>query len=158
MMINLRNIPMPILAAILIGLAALTTSCGDDPEIRVPTANISPTEAPRAPPTVMVRETGIGRILTDARGYTLYQNVNDVAGTGISNCLDACEQLFPPLVVTPPVQRGPGIAGALGTFVRPSGVTQALYNSRPLYLHAGDAQPGDANGNGIDGIWEVARP
>jgi predicted lipoprotein with Yx(FWY)xxD motif len=29
---------------------------------------------------------------------------------------------------------------------------------KPLYRYAGDAQAGDVNGDGVGGVWHVAKP
>ena len=37
------------------------------------------------------------------------------------------------------------------------GTVQVTLNGMPLYLYAGDFKSGDANGDGIDGIWAAAK-
>ena len=53
---------------------------------------------------------------------------------------------------------GAGVAGALGTITRPDGGTQVTYEGRPLYLYSGDQNPGEASGQGIQGVWFAMTP
>ncbi len=51
------------------------------------------------------------------------------------------------------------IAKPIGDFTvidRGDGMFQWAYQGRPLYSYDGDADSGDANGNGVDGRWHVA--
>ena len=41
----------------------------------------------------------------------------------------------------------------LGTTTRDDGTTQVTYDGHPLYLYSGDTIAGDANGQGIGGVW-----
>jgi predicted lipoprotein with Yx(FWY)xxD motif len=100
----------------------------------------------------------LGQFLTDDQGQTLYVLLNDSANT--SSCTDSCAQTWPPFVTTeanPAV--GDGLdAKLLGTLTRADGSQQLTYNQRPLYHFAGDAKPGDTNGQGIGSVWFVASP
>jgi predicted lipoprotein with Yx(FWY)xxD motif len=110
-------------------------------------------------PVVRVVEVASGsRILTDNHGKTLYILTDDVPGTGITNCTDACAVTWPPLtVIFGSTPQTPGL-GPIGQFRRPDGLRQVLYRGRPLYLYSGDKAPGDTNGDGIDGRWKAAVP
>ena len=88
-------------------------------------------------------------LLTNAQGFTLYMFAPDTAGT--SKCNGSCAQVWPP--VNGPVTAGSGVTGALGTINRANGATQATYNGHPLYTYAGDTRPGQAKGNGLNGVW-----
>ncbi|MGH9149067.1 MAG: hypothetical protein ACRD0F_01860, partial [Acidimicrobiales bacterium] len=35
---------------------------------------------------------------------------------------------------------------------------QVSYNGKPLYRYAGDSAPGQVTGDGIGGLWHVAKP
>jgi len=105
--------------------------------------------------------TGLGRVLADGSGYTLYMYVPDHQGP--STCYRVCAQQWPPLLVTPAVRHpvaGPGVdAALLGTITRTSGAVQVTYNKWPLYLYDADVQPGQATGQADDmGLWYVLSP
>ena len=108
-----------------------------------------------AGPVIGVTETGLGPILTDPDGMTLYLLTDDQQGA--SQCSGGCASTWPPLVDE--VGAGEGVdAALLGTVARPDGTTQVTYNGWPLYGYAGDAAPGDTNGQGIGGRWFVVSP
>ncbi|MDP9468515.1 MAG: hypothetical protein M3P32_07255 [Chloroflexota bacterium] len=87
---------------------------------------------------------------------TLYVLFNDDDGSG---CVDACEDAWPPFVIDEgtEVVAGDGVTGEFGTTTRPDGTTQVTWYTRPLYYHAGDTSPGDANGHEVGDVWFVAR-
>ena len=104
---------------------------------------------------------GLGTILVDGQGLTLYMFVPDHQ-RGESTCYGKCASGWPPLRlptgVTVPVAAGQAEAPLLGTTTRKDGGQQVTYNGWPLYLWAGDTGPGQATGQGIDslgGYWYV---
>jgi predicted lipoprotein with Yx(FWY)xxD motif len=98
--------------------------------------------------TVGVSNTGLGQILVDSQGRTLYLFKAD-QGTK-SACAGACAGAWPPLLVTGKPTVGSGVnASLLGTSTRPEGSTQVTYNGHPLYLFAQDQKAGETNGQGV---------
>lgn len=106
--------------------------------------------------TVMVSETSLGPVLTDAEGMTLYMFDPDMQGE--STCYDACEDAWPVLAVE---EEGAEVAGEgadqalMGTTERTDGTYQVTYDDWPLYYFAQDAAPGDVNGQGANDVWWV---
>jgi len=105
--------------------------------------------------------TGLGRVLVDGAGHTLYMYVPDHRGT--STCYRVCAQQWPPLLLPHGVRHplaGPGVdAALLGTVTRSGGSVQVTYNRWPLYLYDADIQPGQATGQADDmGLWYVLSP
>jgi predicted lipoprotein with Yx(FWY)xxD motif len=99
--------------------------------------------------TVQSAKTGLGQILVDGRGRTLYLFKADQAGK--SACENACASVWPPLTTSGTPTAGEGaVAGQLGTLQRADGSTQITYHGHPLYLYAGDSKPGATNGQGLD--------
>jgi predicted lipoprotein with Yx(FWY)xxD motif len=101
---------------------------------------------------------GLGKIITDGQGFTLYIYTPDHRGA--SRCAGFCAQQWPPLLLPPGISRpqaGPGIdKGLLGTTRRRDGALQETYNGWPLYLWQGDTAPGQATGQADDmGLWYV---
>jgi predicted lipoprotein with Yx(FWY)xxD motif len=108
-----------------------------------------------APPSVQVRtHPQWGDVLVDPRGMTLYVSTRDAPDA--SACFGPCSQTWPPLLagLGDPVP-GDGLRVPLGVLARPDGGRQVTYASRPLYRFSGDANPGDTNGQGFDGVWFV---
>jgi predicted lipoprotein with Yx(FWY)xxD motif len=92
---------------------------------------------------------GLGRVLVDSNGMTLYDFHKDKGTT--SSCYGACAQVWPPLLTEGEPQVGNGASAAkLGTSERKDGTTQVTYAGHPLYLYVADQKPGDAKGNDID--------
>jgi predicted lipoprotein with Yx(FWY)xxD motif len=107
---------------------------------------------------------GLGPVLVDGQGITLYQFATDHQGSP-SRCYGICEIQWPPdllpVGVAAPVA-GPGIeAGLLGTAPRTDGTTQITYNGWPLYFWPPDRAPGKATGQALTnagGRWYVLNP
>lgn len=101
---------------------------------------------------VAVATTELGDVLVDGAGMTLY--LFDPDDAGASTCYDSCASAWPP--VEGPVEAGDGLdASLLGTTERDDGTVQATYAGWPLYLYAADAEAGDVNGQGAEGVWWV---
>jgi predicted lipoprotein with Yx(FWY)xxD motif len=107
---------------------------------------------------------GLGTVLVDGRGITVYQYATDRQGRP-SRCTGLCAVQWPPLVLPPGVTRpvvGPGaVASLVGTAPRPDGSTQITYNGWPLYLWPPDRGPGMATGQALTnagGLWYVLTP
>ena len=97
-------------------------------------------------------KTGAVEVLADSRGMTLY--VFDKDSDGMSACYDKCAANWPPMIAA---------AGAMadddfGLIQRKDGSMQWTYYGKPLYFWAKDTKPGDMTGDGVNGVWHVAKP
>jgi predicted lipoprotein with Yx(FWY)xxD motif len=99
---------------------------------------------------------GLGSILTDGAGRTLYMFTKDAPG--ISNCYDQCATAWPPLTSDSELVLSPGIPGVLGSTQRTDGTAQLTYNGMPLYYWVKDQKPGDTTGQNVGGVWFVINP
>jgi predicted lipoprotein with Yx(FWY)xxD motif len=102
------------------------------------------------PPGITVQRSGLGNVLADAAGMTLY--ITDRDQPGLSRCDQACAETWLPLAA-------PSLGNPIGdwsTIRREDGISQWAWRGRPLYRHAGDFKPGATNGDGKDGSWHVA--
>ena len=108
--------------------------------------------------TIGVGSTSLGQVLVDGTNMTLYVFAKDMAGSGNSACSGACATNWPPLTVTSVPPNPAGANGTLGRITRDDGTTQLTYNGKPLYRFAADKAPGDTKGNGVGGVWSVAKP
>jgi predicted lipoprotein with Yx(FWY)xxD motif len=110
--------------------------------------------------TVGVADTGLGKVLVDSRGRTLYLFKRDSGGK--SACTGACAAAWPPLRANGKPAVGSGAkASLIATTTRSDGEPQVTYNGHPLYLFQGDHKPGDTNGQGstaFGGRWYALSP
>jgi predicted lipoprotein with Yx(FWY)xxD motif len=141
-----------LLAALAIALAACGGGNDDAGSGTAATATAAPTtaaqEASRG--TVAVASSRLGDILVDADGRTLYAFTKDQGDQ--SACSGECAANWPAL--TGPATAGTGAqAGLLSTATQANGTAQVTYGGRPLYYFAGDAKPGDTNGQGVGDAW-----
>ena len=140
----------PVLAVPMIALAI--AGCGGSSG----NANASPSKGT----AVNVRSSGLGKILVDSKGRSLYLFEKDT-GTK-STCSGACASAWPPLTTTGKPKAGSGVtASLLGTTTRSDGKTEVTYNGHPLYYYAGDQKAGDTNGQNLDQFgaeWYVLSP
>lgn len=88
---------------------------------------------------------GVGKVLVDSEGMTLYYFQKDQGGE--SACYGPCEAGWPPLTTEGAPQAGEGaMASKLGTTKRKDGTVQVTYNNWPLYTFVEDKNPGEDNG------------
>ncbi|MGA8297613.1 MAG: hypothetical protein WB770_11275 [Acidimicrobiales bacterium] len=104
---------------------------------------------------------GLGPILADGAGYTLYAYVPDHQGK--SRCFGECAAVWPPFLVPNGVGRavaGPGVRDQfLGSIRRSGGSVQVTYRGWPLYLYRDDHAAGEVTGQGDDmGLWFTMSP
>jgi predicted lipoprotein with Yx(FWY)xxD motif len=124
--------------------------------------------APKPPPnaeegTVFVSlgsATGLGQVLVDSEGHTLYSFSADVGEE--STCEAACAKSWPPLLDEngEPEPSNGTAAARLGTITRADGSHQVTYAGHPLYTFTGDKSPGEANGNAsaaFGGTWTALK-
>jgi predicted lipoprotein with Yx(FWY)xxD motif len=131
-------------------LTALTlAACGGSSNGSSSTSTAQPTTSGGKTATVgLASEGGLGKILVDSKGQTLYLFEKDT-GTK-STCTGACAEQWPPLGAPGKPSVGSGLsASKVGTTPRSDGAAEVTYNGHPLYLFAGDSKPGDTNGQGI---------
>src|SRR3954469_3849896 len=125
------------------------------------TAATPPTTSGGQTATVGVANSGgLGKILVDSQGRTLYMFQAD-KGTK-SSCSGACAQAWPPLRASGKPVAGSGLtASKLSTAPRSDGMPQVVYNGHPLYRFASDQNAGDASGQGVSAFgakWYVLSP
>lgn len=98
----------------------------------------------------------LGKILSDAKGRTLYRFDKDSAWPMKSNCKGSCLDTWKP---AKPVDRSK-VSGVdpklLTTYKRADGTEQLTIDCWPLYWFTGDKEPGDINGQGKGGDWHAA--
>jgi predicted lipoprotein with Yx(FWY)xxD motif len=118
-------------------------------------ARVTPTVQAQAVSALTVKQDpGLGSILADGQGMTLYTFAQDSAGTSV--CNTSCAGIWPPFA--PPIgdfTLPSGLGGTLGVITRSDGSEQVTYNGMPLYYFAQDMDSGDAYGQGVAGFSVV---
>jgi predicted lipoprotein with Yx(FWY)xxD motif len=141
-------------AALLAALAVAAAACGgndDEPSGTAAPAAPTTTAAQAAgSATVAVASSRLGDILVDADGRTLYVFTKDKGDQ--SACSGECAANWPALTGTATAGTG-AQAALLSTATQADGSSQVTYGGKPLYYFAGDAKPGDINGQGVGSVW-----
>jgi predicted lipoprotein with Yx(FWY)xxD motif len=129
-------------------LAAATwtavSSAGSQASVRVSTRSVA----------------GLGVILVDSRGRTLYMFVPDKRKK-VTCVSTACVALWPPLKLpagAKPVAAGKAKQALLSSDPNPKGGRVVTYNRWPLYTYTGDTKPGQTTGQALNlngGLWYV---
>jgi predicted lipoprotein with Yx(FWY)xxD motif len=98
------------------------------------------------------RSTSLGDVLVGKNGDALYTYDKDTPGH--SNCTGACALIWQPAEADANAQP----RGDYTIITRPSGTRQWAYKGKPLYTYKLDGGPDAISGEGIDGVWHVAKP
>src|SRR3954471_19463435 len=150
-----RSRPLGLLSAALV-VALGPPGCGSSGGTSTASANA----AGGSSATVSVANTGLGKILVDSEGRTLYLWEKDSGSK--SACSGGCAAAWPPLRASgKPTAGGGAKASLLGTIPRSDGKPQVTYAGHPLYGFQGDSKPGDTTGQGSNGFgapWYVLSP
>lgn len=104
--------------------------------------------------TLAVKEApGLGKVVTDGQGLTLYRFDKDTAKPPKSNCAGDCASTWPP-VPAADAKAATGINAAdLGSVTRADGGKQLTLGGWPVYRYAKDTAPGETKGQGVGGTW-----
>jgi len=156
---------LPAAAAVLLVVLSASACTSSGTAVTAPFSTAPPTLGHNPVYEVMAGSvSGLGPLLVDGQGLTLYMFTTDQRGTP-SRCYDICAVQWPPLILArgsvSPIA-GPGIeTRLLGTAPRSDGTTQVTYNGWPLYLWPPDRSPGKATGQALTnagGRWYVVDP
>jgi predicted lipoprotein with Yx(FWY)xxD motif len=99
-------------------------------------------------------------VVVNGAGLTLYRFDDDTAKPSNSTCNGECAKKWPPVTVA----KGGRIfisgvkKSAVGVVKRADGRLQVTIGGWPVYRFAGDAKPGDTNGQGVGGTWFGVTP
>jgi len=135
-----------------VAAAALVAACGGTGGIYGTSGGSAAGTAHHAPAShgaVISARTlpGVGTVLVDRSGKTLYSPQQEAHGTIM--CTGGCLSFWFPVPATAgaTVHAPAVVTGVLGTVHRPGGLTQLTYNGKPLYTFRLDQAPGQAQGN-----------
>lgn len=97
-------------------------------------------------------------VVTGPNGMTLYVFDQDVAGSGKSTCNGPCAANWPPLIASDFAQDSDAGNSDYTLVTRDDGKKQWALKGKPLYYWIKDQKPGDKTGDGVKGVWHVAKP
>ncbi|GAA0614236.1 hypothetical protein HPO96_26270 [Kribbella sandramycini] len=130
-----------VVGVVVLGLGALT-ACGDDD-------GAAGSAAPEAVAQLKTADSGLGKILVDGNGRTVYVFDKDTAGK--SNCEADCLAKWPAVA---PGEGTPQLDGVeVTTITRTDGGKQLAVGGLPVYLFAGDTKAGETKGQAVGGVW-----
>ncbi len=91
--------------------------------------------------------------------YVMYQNhmslyTYDKDTVGVSNCTGTCTETWIPAAL----KKNAKLGKSYSRIKRADGTIQAAFRGLPLYLYAGDKKIGDIKGDGVGGVWKLAKP
>lgn len=110
------------------------------------------TTAVIAAPSVSTVDTAKGQVLAGEKGMSLYTFKKDTKD--VSNCYDKCEMNWPPFLAAADAKAD----GDYSLVKRKNGKVQWAKGGMPLYYWVKDQKQGDITGDGVMGIWDLARP
>jgi predicted lipoprotein with Yx(FWY)xxD motif len=137
---HMRRIPL--LLALVAAAAAATTGL----------ATAAPT-----PGKLALRHTNVGKILVDARGFTVYAFTRDGRNRDACIRISGCVGVWPVVTAGANPLAGPGVRSSLiGTIAIGGGRRQVTYAGHPLYTYVADSAPGETEYVGVSqfgGSW-----
>jgi len=105
---------------------------------------------------------GLGPVLVNAQGRTLYAFVPDKARK--VTCVSSCAEVWPPVFMASgqmPVASGLVKQSLVGSDPDPAGGRVVTYAGWPLYTFVSDTAPGSVTGQALNingGLWYVLSP
>ncbi|WP_089104499.1 hypothetical protein [Streptomyces hyaluromycini] len=138
---------------------APATSAAPTPATSAPAAVSSPANGQTATTAAVLTRAaqGLGSIVTDENGLTLYRYDKDEPNPSKWTCSGACTKTWLPVIVPESVQTSGVEKSLLGTVHR-NGETQLTLAGWPLYRYVGDTAAGQTNGQGKDQEWYAVTP
>jgi len=147
------------------GCGSSSSSGSSTPSSTTPTTTATTTPSTSSSMGVTVstaKVKGLGTVLVDSKGHTLYLFVPDKHAK--VTCTGACATVWPPLKLPAgqkAVAAGMAKSSMLGSDADPAGGRVVTYDGWPLYTYVADTTPGSAIGQASDlngGYWYVLSP
>jgi predicted lipoprotein with Yx(FWY)xxD motif len=106
---------------------------------------------------IQLRHSGLGKILVDAQGFTLYRFTKDTSKRNTCVTTSGCTLTWPALTTSASPTAGPGVkASLLSTIKLPNGAKQVTYAGHPLYRYASASERAETvyvGASQFGGIW-----
>jgi predicted lipoprotein with Yx(FWY)xxD motif len=144
------------------GNAAPVATAASDPATSAP-ATSAPADSgsgDMATTTMLMAKAmkGMGNVVTDDKGMTLYRYDMDQATPSMSMCTGDCAKTWMPIMAQDSVQTMGVEKSLLGSVARSDGMKQLTLGGWPLYRYMGDTKAGQMNGQGKDKMWFAVTP
>ncbi len=105
-------------------------------------ASSGPSGGSSSPEKINLEKFKGGKILSNAKGFTIYVFTRDAKNMDKCVTLSGCKQIWPPLTSKGKPVAGTGVKQSLLGTISVSGVgKQVTYNGHPLYTYSGDSGP-----------------
>ena len=130
----------------LAGVAMLAAACGSSSANTASSAS-SPKVAAAKSAVTTHQLTGIGTVLVNSSGKTIYTPKSPAETAGNIKCTGSCLSFWLPVTTSSAHPDSSGLPGKLAAIHLPGGTTQLTYNGRPLYTFRLDTAAGQAHGN-----------
>ncbi|PRX51299.1 putative lipoprotein with Yx(FWY)xxD motif [Prauserella shujinwangii] len=101
---------------------------------------------------------GLGTVLTDQNGRTLYLFTEDGSKPPKATCDGDCAEKWPPLLAEGEVELSGVDPAIVGEVRRSDGTEQVTVGGWPVYRYAEDTVPGQAAGHGVGDVWYAVEP
>jgi predicted lipoprotein with Yx(FWY)xxD motif len=154
-----------LVASLALGAVVTVAACGSSSSsgTAVGSSSNGPASASPAAVTISARSVpGVGTVLVNAQGQTLYLLTSEQGGKITCTASNGCTQAWPEITLAngmTAATAGSGVQSSLlGTVKDASGELEVTYNHWPLYTFSGDSGPGVAKGQGLTsfgGTWYV---
>jgi predicted lipoprotein with Yx(FWY)xxD motif len=150
------------LAVLLAGCGSSISSTSKSSSSSAPVATSSSTASNHSVRLATRTLPGVGSVLVNGQGKTLYIFAPDKARS--VTCTGPCASIWPPLSVGSGQKAGASAgvnASLIASDASPSGGRVVTYAGWPLYLYLADPGPGTDHGQGVNssgGLWYVISP
>jgi predicted lipoprotein with Yx(FWY)xxD motif len=109
--------------------------------------------------TVKLRSTGVGKVLVNSSGFTLYAFTKDSRNKDTCMKIKGCAKVWPALTTTGSPKAGSGVkASLLSTITLSGGVKQVTYAGHALYTYSESTEAGETSYVGVKefgGSWDA---
>ncbi len=143
---------------LIVPLALLVAACGSSSS-STPAATTTNTAQHSHNTLATQRAPGIGSVLTNGKGQTLYVFMPEKGGK--IKCVGSCATLWPALSLpagAKPAVTSPVHPSLVGTIASPAGGSIVTYAGWPLHTYVSDAGHGTYRGQGSGGQWYMISP
>jgi predicted lipoprotein with Yx(FWY)xxD motif len=141
------------------GSAAPVATAASQSATSTPAGSSASGSGHMATTTMLMAKTvnGMGSVVTDDKGMTLYRYDKDQATPSKWTCSGECTKTWMPVMVEDSVQTTGVEKSLLGTVHR-NGMKQLTLSGWPLYRYMGDTKAGEMNGQAKDKLWYAVTP